>query len=1352
MSSTNLPASSQAMLDNLERMKKRNQERLAEIVRSFSETSNSESNASATNTASFNQMISGGSGRSGGSGGSGGKASIQTTTTSATENTDFLEDDDDDENDLQDNASQSSSSSSSSLMNPYFGNPAAGVPAWFSSYMAQQEARQQLVKNKLHAQKEEIDRLNNNHNENDTGESSVVVQTLCPLPQVTPTISPFSKMGEEEKKEQGDSLDDNSILVDDAQDPRNESPLKLQPMVVTEEAEDDEINQSYLTSPPSTKDVVATLSGLSSEMSHSYDSEERRKRRHQNIRNVFRADTTKSPFVRNADEINTLIKLSDAKQFLEQFAAIKGEKRVDIDNGGEQQQEDPDEQVQLQKSQSQQQSQEDRLEQVQRDIERTGTYEHTPQELEFGCQLAWKNAARCNARQYMDKLVIRDSRYVSSAKDCFEDLVKHIKTSFNDGAIRPVMTLYRPKQDGQSAPVRVWNRQLLGYAAYELVDGKIMGDPINLQFTALCQEFGWTPPKIKTDFDILPLLISDASTGHAKPQVFEIPSEEIPEVRITHPEFDLFELLGLRCYSMPCVSNMGVEIGGVHYQTACFSRWYQVTEIGRQFLDTDRYNLAESVAVACNIPRPFDNGLWKDTAQMELHKAILYSFEEQLIPCVDHYKASQSFVHYYDLEMKEHGKCPADKASLMPPAGGSMTAVYHKKDMANHVEKPQFRRQLSIWDDLRIGLPEPIVVESIRGLSRAYPTNAETNMYDEVFIYHASEFGKALRMATMISCEFGENATGPIALDDLPDLLIQHSDYSGTNRKQSKTLVVIVASTNGMGDAPESAKSFVDQMKMVQEHSVRDVEFSILALGNFAYRQSSAAFGHKVYSLLEKAGCSPALNIQIADELNDPQAALDSFTKLITQVCTGQGQLGIDLGAISSRPPAFASISLEARTKMLETSSTSENNHRDPGVLHYSSSWANRAHKLKPSMDMFTFNVNEGYESLLNEAVPGDLVALYPSNLNDVVELVFRNVNHSKRSVAREYLKSNIDLSRPLKSADIQELRKLMRNTDAREIVATIASQSSQENNPSIEQLVQMLPPGSIPMEWVVQFGPPIDPRFFSIAEVNLLENSVSFAQSVYTFESNKKAGLASRWLRSLRKGEMTSALFVTSSFHAPANRDCPLLLFAADSGIASFHSLWQPNCRNPLYLFYACKNPSEIAFRSNISDLKEEGRLKPYIAYSHVKNGRMEINELILRARDVLLKRIHIKKGIIYISGPPGFERTVRNALVTVLAEGNEYFPGMGTMRALEYLAVMSQTKRLFLQVYGKPAFTEDPTLVMWQEAVAKTVRAITNLEQIGLLQGRTDDTFALDSDFMGSSKIQSGKRYNPKVVFTDC
>lgn len=53
---------------------------------------------------------------------------------------------------------------------------------------------------------------------------------------------------------------------------------------------------------------------------------------------------------------------------------------------------------------------EPRVRQVLDEIERTGTYRHTPQELSFGARLAWRNSARCIGRLYWRSLVVRDLR------------------------------------------------------------------------------------------------------------------------------------------------------------------------------------------------------------------------------------------------------------------------------------------------------------------------------------------------------------------------------------------------------------------------------------------------------------------------------------------------------------------------------------------------------------------------------------------------------------------------------------------------------------------------------------------------------------------------------------------------------------------------------------------------------------------------------------------------------------------------------------------------------------------------------------------------------------------------------
>ena len=68
--------------------------------------------------------------------------------------------------------------------------------------------------------------------------------------------------------------------------------------------------------------------------------------------------------------------------------------------------------------------------------------------------------------------------------------MKHLQYASNNGAIKPVISTFHQKEDGVSAPVRIWNRQLLGYAAYQCQDGSVMGDPMNIMFTAFCVSLG----------------------------------------------------------------------------------------------------------------------------------------------------------------------------------------------------------------------------------------------------------------------------------------------------------------------------------------------------------------------------------------------------------------------------------------------------------------------------------------------------------------------------------------------------------------------------------------------------------------------------------------------------------------------------------------------------------------------------------------------------------------------------------------------------------------------------------------------------------------------------------------------
>ena len=91
-----------------------------------------------------------------------------------------------------------------------------------------------------------------------------------------------------------------------------------------------------------------------------------------------------------------------------------------------------------------------------------------------------------------------------------------------------------------------------------------------------------------------------------------------------------------------------------------------------------KQQLAEAVAVACGIQRS-KIGVWRDRVQVEVHNAILHSFAKASVSLVDHHTASESFIDFHREEISKRGRCPADWVWLTPPAGGSMTKVFHQE-------------------------------------------------------------------------------------------------------------------------------------------------------------------------------------------------------------------------------------------------------------------------------------------------------------------------------------------------------------------------------------------------------------------------------------------------------------------------------------------------------------------------------------------------------------------------------------------------------------------------------------------------------------------------------------------------
>lgn len=323
-----------------------------------------------------------------------------------------------------------------------------------------------------------------------------------------------------------------------------------------------------------------------------------------------------------------------------------------------------------------------RIQQICAEIDATGSYTHTFEELKHGALMAWRNNTRCIGRLFWKTLKVFDARQVASSADVWKALEHHLEYATNEGNIRSVITIFPP---GYNAWL-LENSQLIRYAGYLEPEGEVLGDPAQIHLTQQCRNLGWSPAS-RTRFDVLPWILRHPD---GQLELHEIPGRLVKEVPLEHPLYDWWKDMGLKWHALPVISNMILVIGGIHYPMAPFNGWYMGTEIGSRNLgDAQRYNLLPEIIRRMGLENSSDNLLAIDRAMVELNTAVLYSFEKHGAKITSHHEASRQFVHFENTEQKQGRELAAEWAWIVPPMSSSATEVFHR-NYQNRIVDPNF--------------------------------------------------------------------------------------------------------------------------------------------------------------------------------------------------------------------------------------------------------------------------------------------------------------------------------------------------------------------------------------------------------------------------------------------------------------------------------------------------------------------------------------------------------------------------------------------------------------------------------------------------------------------------------------
>lgn len=287
-----------------------------------------------------------------------------------------------------------------------------------------------------------------------------------------------------------------------------------------------------------------------------------------------------------------------------------------------------------------------RMAQVRSQIEASGTWWQTEQELAFGARVAWRQSIRCVGRLRWRSMVVRDRRHVTTAAGVFDELAAHLRFAANGGRIRSAITVFAP--DTPIGPVvKIHNDQLVRYAGYQQSDGQVLGDPRYVGFTDRLRALGWEPPTPPSRFDVLPWIVQTATEA---PTLREVPADLVLEVPLFHPTHSWVAELGLRWHAVPAISNMRLRIGGVSYSAAPFSGFYLTAEIAtRNLADADRYHQLPVIAhlLGLNVDK---DPYWRDKALLVLNEAVSASFAQAEVTITDHHSESRNFSLFAERE------------------------------------------------------------------------------------------------------------------------------------------------------------------------------------------------------------------------------------------------------------------------------------------------------------------------------------------------------------------------------------------------------------------------------------------------------------------------------------------------------------------------------------------------------------------------------------------------------------------------------------------------------------------------------------------------------------------------------
>ncbi|MEB8284263.1 assimilatory sulfite reductase (NADPH) flavoprotein subunit [Aeromonas veronii] len=540
---------------------------------------------------------------------------------------------------------------------------------------------------------------------------------------------------------------------------------------------------------------------------------------------------------------------------------------------------------------------------------------------------------------------------------------------------------------------------------------------------------------------------------------------------------------------------------------------------------------------------------------------------------------------------------------------------------------------------------------------------AATTPSGSLTILYGSQTGNAKGVASVIKAQ--AEARG------LPVTLTSMADYKPKQLKKESHLLVVV-STYGEGEPPESAVDLFEQLKKGKVGKLDGLKFAVLGLGDSSY-EFFCQTGKDFDDFLSKAGAERIYELASLDV--DYQDAAKAW-----------GEQALNAIAATLSTGAASSVTSAVHQAVGHSQYSKENPF--PARLSVTQKITGR----DSTKDIRHIEINLADSGLIYQ--PGDALGVWFDNdaalVGEVLALTGLSGDETTAyGPLRAALTGHFELTR-LHGGFITGLADISDNAALKDLAGDQAQVNALVASAQVVDVLKRFST-DLTAEQLIGLLRPLTPRLYSIAsaqseveeEVHLTVGVVRYPQE----DGTVRSGGASSYLadRLIEDGEVRVFVEHNDNFRLPANPDTPVIMVGPGTGIAPFRAFMQEReaqgAEGKNWLFFG--NPhftQDFLYQVEWQRYVKSGLLsKISLAFSRDQANKIYVQDRLREAGQELYQWLEAGAHFYVCGDANKMAKDVQEALLDVIAEHGH----KSREEAEEYLSELRRAKRYQRDVY---------------------------------------------------------------------